>query len=85
MKVESVSKLFTLINTTNFLKYLLKKQSLTTILRFVYENICIEGDSNGSKSSYAPLLHSYIWMSYSNRVKCEYESTLQLRSLQRAA
>jgi hypothetical protein len=39
--------------------------SLTTALRFVNENICIEGDSNGSKISYGPVLHSYVGMDYS--------------------
>jgi hypothetical protein len=37
------------IRTTNFLKYLLTKHSLTTTLRFVNENICEEGDSSGNK------------------------------------
>jgi hypothetical protein len=43
---------------------LLTKHSLTTTLRFVNENICTEGDRNGSKSSYGPMLHSYIWTPY---------------------
>jgi hypothetical protein len=47
---------------------LLTKHSLATALSFVNANICIGGDSNGSKSSYGPVLHSYIWMAY--RKKC---------------
>jgi hypothetical protein len=41
------------------------KHSLTTTLRFVNKNICIQDDSSASKSSYGPVLHSYIWMTYS--------------------
>jgi hypothetical protein len=40
------------------------KQSPTTTLRFVNANICIQGDSNESKSSYRPVLHSKIWTTY---------------------
>jgi hypothetical protein len=47
------------------------KHSLTTTLSFVNENIRIEGDSSGSKSSYGPMLHSYIWMPYTAEVKTE--------------
>jgi hypothetical protein len=42
------------------------KYRLTTALRFIKENVCIQGDNNGSKSSYGPVLHSYMWMSYSS-------------------
>jgi hypothetical protein len=52
-------------NTLKCLNYLLTKHSLATTLRFENENICREGDSNGSKSSYGPVLHSYTWMPYS--------------------
>jgi hypothetical protein len=53
-------------NIIHLLKNLLKKQSLTTTPRFANENICIESDSNGSWSSYGPVLHSKIWMTYSS-------------------
>jgi hypothetical protein len=51
-------------NTINFLTNIFTKQSLTTTSRFPNENICTEGDSNGSNSSYGPVLHSYIWLPY---------------------
>jgi hypothetical protein len=41
------------------------KQSLATTPRFANENIGTEGDSIGSMSSYGPVLHSKIWMTYS--------------------
>jgi hypothetical protein len=41
------------------------RNSLAATLRFVNENMCIEGDSNGSKSSYGPVIHSHIWIPYS--------------------
>jgi hypothetical protein len=44
------------------------KHSLITTLRFVNKNICIQGDRSRSKSSYGPVLHSYIWMTYSSCV-----------------
>jgi hypothetical protein len=44
------------------------KYSITTTLHIVNENISTEGDGNGSKSSYGPMLHSYIWMAYSGNV-----------------
>jgi hypothetical protein len=40
------------------------EHSLTTTLGFVNGNICTEGDSNGSESSYGPVLQSYNWMAY---------------------
>jgi hypothetical protein len=68
MKFKSINKRVTLIIYYNCLNYLLTKHSLTTTLRFIKENICTMGDRNGSKSSYWPVLHSYIWMRYSNIV-----------------
>jgi hypothetical protein len=62
MKFKNLNKLFTLV-TPNCLKYILTKHSRTATLGFVNENICI-GDSNGSKSSQGPVLHSYIWIAY---------------------
>jgi hypothetical protein len=44
------------------------KHNLTTTLRYVNENICIEGDSNGSKSLYERVVYSYIWMPYSEKI-----------------
>jgi hypothetical protein len=68
MKFKRVNKHFTLIieATAYCSKYLLTKQSLTITLSIANENICVEGDSNGSKSSYGHVLHSYIWMPYSH-------------------
>jgi hypothetical protein len=34
----------------------------------------MEGDSNGSKSSYEPVLRSYIWMAYSLCVQTSSEA-----------
>jgi hypothetical protein len=47
------------------IKYLYTKHGVTTWLRFVNANICKEDDSNGSKCSYGPVLHSHTWMPYS--------------------
>jgi hypothetical protein len=66
MKFKSVTKLFMLIITTNCVKYLLTKLTVTRALHFVNENICSEGDSNGNKSPYGPVLHSYSWMLYNS-------------------
>jgi hypothetical protein len=38
------------------------KHSATTVLHFVNASICIEGDSNGSKSSYVSVLHCHTFV-----------------------
>jgi hypothetical protein len=61
MKFISVNKLSILIIHYKLLKvpsYEIQSHYIT--IHFVNENICTEGDSNGSKSSYEPVLHSYI-------------------------
>jgi hypothetical protein len=68
MKFGSLNKLLKLIIYYKFLKEPSYKKSLTTTPHFANKNICIEGDSNGSKSSYGPVLHSKIWMTYSSAV-----------------
>jgi hypothetical protein len=65
MKCKNINKLFTIICTISYFKYLLMKNSLIVTLRFVNGNICIEGDRNGSKSSCGRVLHSHTWMPYS--------------------
>jgi hypothetical protein len=57
MEFKNVNKLFALIMCYSLRKYLLTKHGVTTTLHFVNVNICIGGDSNGSKSSYGPVLH----------------------------
>jgi hypothetical protein len=70
MKFKRVNTLFTLIMYYKLLKCLLMKYSLTTTLISVNENICIVGDSSGSKSSYGPVLLSYVWLPYSHDQVC---------------
>jgi hypothetical protein len=52
------------------------KHNLTTTLSFVNENICIQ--SNGSKSSYGPVLHSYVWMCFIHNMKTFCRMSLNL-------
>jgi hypothetical protein len=65
MKFKSINKLFALIIYNKFLKEPSYETRSYYNSRFVNENVCTEGDSSGSKSSYEPVLHSYIWMTYS--------------------
>jgi hypothetical protein len=66
MRFKSVNKLFTVIIYYKLLlKHLHTKHILTTSFRSVDENVCVEGGSSGCKSSYEPVLHSYMWISYS--------------------
>jgi hypothetical protein len=60
IQFKHVNKLSTLIIYYKLLKVpSIEKQSYYAF-RFVNESICIEIDSSGSKSSYGPVLHSYI-------------------------
>jgi hypothetical protein len=64
MKFKNINKFFTLI----IYHKLLEVSSYGTWSYykspFCKNNIYIECDSNGSKSSYGHVLHSYIWMAY---------------------
>jgi hypothetical protein len=53
---------------TALLIYLLTKYSLITTLRFVNKGMRKEGKNNGSNSLYGSLLHSHIWMPYTDVV-----------------
>jgi hypothetical protein len=71
MNFKHVNKLFTLI--IGYYK-LLKEPSYETQSyynsQFCKRKICIECDSSGSKGTYGPVLHSYIWVAYSYRLVC---------------
>jgi hypothetical protein len=59
------------------------KRGVTTTLRFVNADICIEGDSNESKNSYGPLLHSHTWMPYSQEgTQCVLRATNSLWTIE---
>jgi hypothetical protein len=68
MKFGNVNKLFTLIIHYKLLAVPYYETQSYYNLRFVNENVCLEGDSNGGKSLYGSILHSYIWMAYSKNV-----------------
>jgi hypothetical protein len=57
-----------------------KKHSLATTLHFVNENICKVDEISGSKSSYGPVLHSYIWISYTSKAS-SYQKVVRARLL----
>jgi hypothetical protein len=66
MTFKCVNRLFTLI----IYYKLLEVPSYETQSYYNSPFVTESSDSNGSKSSYGPVLHSYIWTPYSTLLNC---------------
>jgi hypothetical protein len=64
MKLEPVNKVFPPLIYYKLLQVPSYETQSWYNSSFRKQNISTGGDGNGSKSSYGPMLHSYIWIAY---------------------